>query len=279
MAATKSIEIRTEIPGPRSRELLARGERGGRKAAAGLPAGRSPPRRSTRRSRTSTATCSSTSRAGSACCNVGHCHPRVVEAIQEQAARFVHTDFTVVPYASYVELAERLGALVPIAGPTRAAFFNSGAEAVENAVKIARLAHGPAGRDRVRGRLPRPHDARDDDDLEGAPVQDRDGPVRAGGLPGAVPERVSRPVRPRRRWTRSSACSRPTSLRPRSPRSCSSRSSARAASCLLRPSSWQGLRAICDREGIVHGGGRGADGLRAHRPDVRDGALRRSRPT
>ena len=74
--------------------------------------------------------------------NVGHCHPRVVEAIQEQAARFVHTDFTVVPYASYVELAERLGALAPFTGPTRAAFFNSGAEAVENAVKIARLATG-----------------------------------------------------------------------------------------------------------------------------------------
>ena len=75
-------------------------------------------------------------------CNVGHCHPRVVEAIQEQAAKFVHTDFTVVPYASYIELAERLGRVVPFAGPTRAAFFNSGAEAVENAVKIARVTTG-----------------------------------------------------------------------------------------------------------------------------------------
>ena len=75
-------------------------------------------------------------------CNVGHSHPHVVEAIQEQAARFVHTDFTVVPYAAYVELAERLGELAPFSGPTRAAFFNSGAEAVENAVKIARLATG-----------------------------------------------------------------------------------------------------------------------------------------
>ncbi len=74
--------------------------------------------------------------------NVGHCHPRVVEAIQEQAAAFVHTDFTVVPYESYIELAERLGALAPFSGPTRAAFFNSGSEAVENAVKIARLATG-----------------------------------------------------------------------------------------------------------------------------------------
>ena len=54
-------------------------------------------------------------------CNVGHSHPHVVEAIQEQAARFVHTDFTVVPYEGYVELAERLGELAPFAGPTRAA--------------------------------------------------------------------------------------------------------------------------------------------------------------
>ena len=84
--------------------------------------------------------------------NVGHGHPRVVEAVQEQSGRFLHTDFTVVPYESYVELAERLGALAPISGPTRAAFFNAGTEAVENAVKFARLVHRSTGGDRVRGR-------------------------------------------------------------------------------------------------------------------------------
>jgi 4-aminobutyrate aminotransferase/(S)-3-amino-2-methylpropionate transaminase len=71
--------------------------------------------------------------------NVGHNHPRVLAAIAEQADRFLHTDFTVVPYEGYVELAERLGALAPISGETRGAFFNAGAEAVENAVKLARL--------------------------------------------------------------------------------------------------------------------------------------------
>jgi 4-aminobutyrate aminotransferase/(S)-3-amino-2-methylpropionate transaminase len=71
--------------------------------------------------------------------NVGHAHPRVVEAAQEQLARFTHTDFTIVPYESYVELAERLTEQVPISGPVKAGFFNSGAEAVENAVKWARL--------------------------------------------------------------------------------------------------------------------------------------------
>ncbi len=75
---------------------------------------------------------------GVGCLNVGHAHPRVVEAVQEQAARFLHTDFTIVPYEVYVTLAERLLALAPFRGPAKAAFFNSGAEAVENAVKFAR---------------------------------------------------------------------------------------------------------------------------------------------
>ena len=77
--------------------------------------------------------------------NVGYGHPRIIEAAQAQVARFIHTDFTVVPYEGYVELAERLCALAPFAGPTRAAFFNSGAEAVENAVKFARLYTGRPG--------------------------------------------------------------------------------------------------------------------------------------
>jgi len=71
--------------------------------------------------------------------NAGHAHPAVVDALAEQAARFLHTDYTVVPYEPFVELAERLCALAPIAGETRAAFFNAGTEAVENAVKLARL--------------------------------------------------------------------------------------------------------------------------------------------
>jgi 4-aminobutyrate aminotransferase len=75
---------------------------------------------------------------GVGCMNVGHSHPRVVEAIREQAERFTHTDFTIVPYENYVALAERLAELAPISGDLRAAFFNSGAEAIENAVKFAR---------------------------------------------------------------------------------------------------------------------------------------------
>src|SRR5207237_7719397 len=70
--------------------------------------------------------------------NVGHAHPRDVTAVQEQAARFLHTDFTIIPYEVYVTLAERLLALAPFSGPAKAAFFNAGTEAVENAVKFAR---------------------------------------------------------------------------------------------------------------------------------------------
>lgn len=70
--------------------------------------------------------------------NVGHNHPRVVEAIKSQADKFIHTCFHVVMYEEYVRLAERINALVPISGPVKSAFFNSGAEAGENAVKISR---------------------------------------------------------------------------------------------------------------------------------------------
>jgi len=141
VAATKSIEIRTEIPGPRSRELLARGETSiAKPLQVYLPIFAAEALNATVTDVDGN-TCIDFA-GGVGVVNVGHCHPKVVEAIQEQAATFVHTDFTVVPYASYVELAERLGELAPFTGPTRAAFFNSGAEAVENAVKIARLATG-----------------------------------------------------------------------------------------------------------------------------------------
>jgi 4-aminobutyrate aminotransferase / (S)-3-amino-2-methylpropionate transaminase / 5-aminovalerate transaminase len=70
--------------------------------------------------------------------NVGHSHPRVVRALQEQASQFIHTGFNVMMYESYINLAERLCELAPGEFDKQAAFFNSGAEAVENAVKIAR---------------------------------------------------------------------------------------------------------------------------------------------
>jgi 4-aminobutyrate aminotransferase/(S)-3-amino-2-methylpropionate transaminase len=70
--------------------------------------------------------------------NVGHSHPRVVAAIKKQAEKFTHTCFMVVPYEPLVMLGERLCAVTPGTFPKKALFINSGAEAVENAVKIAR---------------------------------------------------------------------------------------------------------------------------------------------
>ncbi|KEF36299.1 4-aminobutyrate aminotransferase [Schinkia azotoformans MEV2011] len=70
--------------------------------------------------------------------NVGHSHPKVVKALKEQVENFIHTGFNVMMYESYIELAEKLTQLTPGDFPKQAAFFNSGAEAVENAVKIAR---------------------------------------------------------------------------------------------------------------------------------------------
>ena len=83
--------------------------------------------------------------AGIAVLNTGHRHPRLVAAIQEQLERFTHTAYQIVPYASYVELAEKINARAPGAHPKKTAFFTAGAEAVENAVKIARAATGRPG--------------------------------------------------------------------------------------------------------------------------------------
>ena len=74
--------------------------------------------------------------------NVGHGHPHVMEAVRAQLDRVTHTSFQVVMYESYLRLAERLCALAPGDGPKKAIFFSTGAEAVENAVKIARAHTG-----------------------------------------------------------------------------------------------------------------------------------------
>ena len=83
--------------------------------------------------------------AGIAVLNTGHRHPKVIEAVKAQLDCFTHTAFQIVPYESYLLLAEQLNKRVPIAGAAKTAFFTTGAEAVENAVKIARAATGRPG--------------------------------------------------------------------------------------------------------------------------------------
>ena len=83
--------------------------------------------------------------AGIAVLNTGHRHPKVMAAVQAQLERFTHTAYQIVPYESVVSLAERINALAPVAGPAKTAFFTTGAEAVENAIKIARAHTGRPG--------------------------------------------------------------------------------------------------------------------------------------
>ena len=134
----------TEIPGPRSLELMARRQRA-------IPSG------------VGTTLPVFVTRAGPgiledvdgnrlidfgsgiSTTNVGNSAPLVVAAIQEQAALFTHTCFQVTPYASYVEVCERLNELTPGSHEKRSFLVNSGAEAVENAVKVARYATGRPG--------------------------------------------------------------------------------------------------------------------------------------
>jgi 4-aminobutyrate aminotransferase/(S)-3-amino-2-methylpropionate transaminase len=144
VATTRTIEIKTDIPGPRSADILARKER----VIAEPLSIYLPLVIADGRGATVTDVDGNTYvdfAGGVGCMNVGHSHPRVVEAIRDQAERFTHTDFTIVPYENYVGLAERLLELAPISGETRAAFFNSGAEAIENSIKFARAYTGRAG--------------------------------------------------------------------------------------------------------------------------------------
>jgi len=137
MAATKTIELKTGIPGPRSQAILERKTRViANPLSIFLPVLIEHGEGATLTDVDGNTFIDFTGGVG--CLNVGHAHPRVVEAVQEQSAKYLHTDFTIVPYEPYVTLAERLIAVAPFRGPAKAAFFNAGTEAVENAIKFAR---------------------------------------------------------------------------------------------------------------------------------------------
>jgi 4-aminobutyrate aminotransferase/(S)-3-amino-2-methylpropionate transaminase len=137
MAATKAIELKTAIPGPRSKEILERKDRVvADPLSIFLPVVIERGEGATLTDVDGNTFIDFTGGVG--CLNVGHSHPRITEAVQEQAAKFLHTDFTIIPYEIYVTLAERLVESAPISGAAKAAFFNAGTEAIENAIKFAR---------------------------------------------------------------------------------------------------------------------------------------------
>lgn len=127
----------TAIPGPRSRDLLAR-----KAAAVAAGVGHTVPISAVAAGGGVVVDADGNSLidlgSGIAVTSVGNAHPRVVEAVQRQAAQFTHTCFMISPYEGYVEVAEALNRVTPGAFEKKSALFNSGAEAVENAVKIAR---------------------------------------------------------------------------------------------------------------------------------------------
>src|SRR3954465_11793145 len=141
MAATRRIELKTEIPGPPSRQVLAR-----LAASVASPLAITFPIAAAEARGAAITDVDGNVfidfAGGVGCLNVGHSHPQVVAAAQEQLDKFSHTDFTVVPYELYATLSERLLELAPFTRPEKAAFFNAGTEAVENAVKFARAYTG-----------------------------------------------------------------------------------------------------------------------------------------
>jgi len=137
VVVTRAIDVKTAIPGPRSKAILERKEHVvADPLSVVLPVVVDHGRGATLTDVDGNTFIDFTGGVG--CLNVGHSHPKVLAAAQEQLQRFAHTDFTIVPYEVYVELAERLCASAPVARPAKAAFFNAGTEAVENAIKFAR---------------------------------------------------------------------------------------------------------------------------------------------
>jgi 4-aminobutyrate aminotransferase/(S)-3-amino-2-methylpropionate transaminase len=131
----------TEIPGPRSREILERKEAAvARSVGHTLPIIADAAGGGTLRDVDGNSFIDLGS--GIAVTSAGNSNPRVVRAVRDQLERFTHTAFTVVPYESYVAVAEKLNEITPGDVTKRTALFNSGSEAVENAVKVARRATG-----------------------------------------------------------------------------------------------------------------------------------------
>jgi 4-aminobutyrate aminotransferase/(S)-3-amino-2-methylpropionate transaminase len=135
---TKFISLKTRLPGPKSQEIAQRREKyiakpmGSSLSPCYIAYGEGALVTDVDGNRFIDLT------GGWGCLAVGHTHKKVVAAIKDQAEKYLHTDFTAIPYEPLVELAEKLVNLSPGNTPKVAAFFNSGAEAVENAVKIAR---------------------------------------------------------------------------------------------------------------------------------------------
>ena len=198
-----TIEMKTELPGPKSRAIIERKERVvcdpldlhvNAVIDHGFGAAVTDVDGNTMLDLSS----------GLGCLLVGHSHPKVVEAVQRQAAKFSHTDFSVVPYEIYVEL-RRAARRARRAGPEGGAVQLGGRGRGERR-QVREGGDGPARRDLLRGGVPRSDAAHHEPDQPAHAVQAGVRAVRGGGLPGAVqlPVPRRRSERPARRWRTSS---------------------------------------------------------------------------
>ena len=134
----KFISLQTEIPGPKSKSIASQREEfvakpmGGSLSPGYIASGKGALVKDIDGNQYIDLT------GGWGCLAVGHAHPAVVNAVQEQVSRFTHTDFTAVPYESFVALCKKLSQLAPGDSEKNTVLFNCGAEAIENAVKMAR---------------------------------------------------------------------------------------------------------------------------------------------
>ena len=133
--------------------------------------------------------------AGIAVCNTGHRHPKIVEAIRAQLDCFTHTAYQIVPYESYVSLAEKISARAPGDHPEKDGVLHDRRGSRRKRGEDRARGDRPSGRDRVHGRLPRPHADGHGAHRQGRAVQDRLRAVPVGRVPRAVPESAARRVR------------------------------------------------------------------------------------
>ena len=185
----KTVDLRTEVPGPKSRAILDRK----RASVANFKDIYMPVVIDHGHGCVITDVDGNTFldwSGGIGCLNVGHTNAAVSRALHEQIDKFLHTDFTIVPYEAYVADGRAAAGTGSDLRAEEGRLLQLGRRGRRERRQGGQARHRPAGRDRLRGRLPRPHADGDVADVQAASVQGRDGAVRGRGLPRAVPQPV-----------------------------------------------------------------------------------------
>ena len=191
MAATRTIELKTEVPGPRSREVLARlAESVAPALAITFPVVAADARGALLTDVDGNVFIDFTGGVG--CLNVGHSHPQVVAAAQEQLERFAHTDFTVVPYEIYAALGRAAARARAVQRAGQGSVLQRGRRGSRERRQVRPPLHPSSRCNRLRRRVSRAHAARAFTDVEDPSLQGWARAVLVRGLSRPVPECLSR---------------------------------------------------------------------------------------